>query len=56
MAERGLSGWHIVTLITACFAIIAMCAVVLLIGKDALIAMAMVLVLVVGVVSYFLYL
>jgi hypothetical protein len=56
MAERGLSGWQIVTLITACFAVICMCAVVLLIGKDALIAMAVVMVLAVGLVSYFLYL
>lgn len=56
MASRQLSGWHIVTLITACFAVIAMSAVALLIGKDALIAMAVILVFAVAAVSYFLYL
>ena len=56
MAERGLSGWQIVTLITACFAVIAISAVALIIGKDALIAVAVILVLSVAVVSYFLYL
>jgi hypothetical protein len=56
MAERSLSGWQIVTLITACVAVIAISAVALIIGKDALIAIAVILVLSVAVVSYFLYL
>ncbi len=49
MAERGLSGWQIVTLITACIAVIAISAVALIIGKDALIAIAVILVLSVAV-------
>ena len=52
MAERGLSGWQIVTLIIACVAVIAISAVALIIGKDALIAIAVILVLSVAVVSY----
>jgi hypothetical protein len=55
VAERQLSGWQIVTLITACFAVIAMSAVALILGKDALIAMAVILVLAVAATSYFLY-
>ena len=55
MAERQLSGWQIVTLITACFAVIAISAVALFLGKDAVIAIAVVLGLSVVVVSYFLY-
>ena len=56
MAERGLSGWQIVTLITACVVVIAISAVALIIGQDALIAIAVILVLSVAVVSYVLYL
>ena len=48
MAERGLSGWQIVALMIS--------AVALMIGKDAPIAIAVILVLSVAVVSYFLYL
>ena len=56
MPARELTGWQIVTLITACFAVIAICAVALIMGKDALIAIAVILVLSVAVVSYVLYL
>ena len=44
MAERGLSGWQIVTLITACVAVIAISAVALILGKEAVIALAVILV------------
>jgi len=55
MAERSLSGWQIVTLITACVAVISISAVALIIGKDALIAIAVILVLSVALVSWLLY-
>lgn len=38
-----LSGWQIVTLVTLCTAIIAIAAVALLLGKEAIIAAAVVL-------------
>jgi hypothetical protein len=44
MAERGLSGWQIVTLITGFAAVIALAAVALILGKDAVIALAVILV------------
>jgi len=55
MAERGLSGWQIVTLITGFFAVIAISAVALILGKDAVIAVAVVLVIGVALMSYLLY-
>ena len=39
-----LSGWQIVTLVTLCTAIVAIAAVALILGKDAIIAAAVVLV------------
>jgi hypothetical protein len=48
MAERRLSGWQIVYLITSLAAIVALAAVALIFGKDAVIMM--VLVVVVGMV------
>jgi uncharacterized membrane protein YgaE (UPF0421/DUF939 family) len=44
MPARELSGWQIVTLITACVAVIAISAVALILGKDAVIALAVILV------------
>ena len=44
MASRPFSGWQIVTLIVACLAIIAMAAVALILGKEAVIALAVILV------------
>ena len=55
MTTRQLSGWHIATLILAFAAVIAVAAVALILGKDALIALAIVLVLSVVCVSWFLY-
>ena len=55
MAARQLSGWQIVTLIVASVAVIAVSAVALILGKDALIALAIVLLLSVVCVSWFLY-
>ena len=55
MATRQLSGWQIVTLITASVAVIAVSAVALILGKDAVIALAVVLVLSVAFMSWFLY-
>ena len=55
MATRQLSGWQIVTLITASIAIISVSAVALILGKDAVIALGVVLVLSVVIVSWFLY-
>ena len=56
MASRQLSGWQIVTLIVACFAVIAMAAVALILGKDAIIAMAAILFFAIVLVSWLLYL
>ena len=56
MASRSLSGWHIVTLIVACFAVIAIAAVALILGKEAIIAMAAVLFFAIVLVSWLLYL
>lgn len=44
MRDRPLSGWQIVTLIMAFAAVIAVSAVALILGKDALIAIALILV------------
>jgi hypothetical protein len=44
MAARQLSGWQIVTLIMAFAAVIAVAAVALIMGKDAVIAIAVILV------------
>jgi hypothetical protein len=53
MAVR-LSGWQIAVLITAFTAVIAIAAVALILGKDAVISLAIILVIVVGFVSWFL--
>ena len=45
MAARQLSGWQIVTLIMAFAAVIAVAAVALIMGKDAVIGIAVILVL-----------
>ncbi len=51
MAEqRGLSGWHIVTLVALSLAVVAAAAVALILGKDAIISIAVILV--IGVVIY----
>jgi hypothetical protein len=52
MAERQLSGWHIATLIFAFSAVIAVAAVALILGKDAIIAIAVILVLIVAFFSW----
>jgi hypothetical protein len=52
VAARQLSGWQIATLILAFGAIIAVAAVALILGKDAIIALAVILVLVVAFVSW----
>jgi hypothetical protein len=52
MTARQLSGWQIATLILAFGAIIAVAAVALILGKDAIIALAVILVLVVAFVSW----
>ena len=44
MPARSLSGWQIVTLIVASLAILAIAAVALILGKDAIIALAVILV------------
>jgi hypothetical protein len=54
MAAPQLSGWQIATLILAFSAIIAVAAVALILGKDAVIAIAVILVLGVALVSWFL--
>ena len=54
MTTRQLSGWHIVTLILAFAAVIAVAAVALILGKDAVIGIAVILVLGVAFVSWFL--
>src|SRR5882724_13055819 len=48
-----LSGWQIVTLITALAAVIATAAVALILGKEALIAIAVILVIAVVVLGYY---
>ncbi len=52
MAARQLSGWQIATLILAFGAVIAVAAVALILGKDAVIAIAVILMLVVVFVSW----
>jgi hypothetical protein len=52
MAARQLSGWQIATLILAFSSVIAVAAVALILGKDAVIALAVILVLVVVFVSW----
>ena len=52
MAVRQISGWQIATLILAFSAVIAVAAVALILGKDAIIALAVILVLVVAFVSW----
>ena len=54
MAARGLSGWQMVTLIMAFGAVIAVAAVALILGKDAVIALAVILVAVIGISTWFL--
>ena len=54
MLVRQLSGWQIATLIMAFAAVIAVAAVALIMGKDAVIAIAVILVLGVAFVSWFL--
>jgi len=54
MPARSLSGWQIVALIMASIAVIAIAAVALILGKDALIALAVILVLAVALVAWFL--
>ena len=54
MPARSLSGWQIVTLIMASIAVIAMAAVALILGKEAVIAIAVILVLAVAFVTWFL--
>ena len=51
-----VSGWQIVTLIVACTAVIAISAVALILGKDAIIAMAAILFFSIVLVSWLLYL
>ena len=54
MAARQLSGWQIVTLIMASAAVIAVAAVALIMGVEALISIAVILVLGAALVSWFL--
>ena len=54
MRARQFSGWHLTTLILAFSAVIAVAAVALIMGKDAVIAIAVILVLGVAFVSWFL--
>jgi hypothetical protein len=54
MAARQLSGWQIVTLILAFSAVITVAAVALILGKDAVVGIAVILVLGVAFVSWFL--
>ena len=55
MATSQLSGWQIVTLIVAATAVIAVAAVALILGKDAIIAIAVIFVAAVALTSWFLY-
>jgi hypothetical protein len=54
MARLRLSGWQIVTLIMVFAAVIAISAVALILGKDAVIALAVVLVACIFLISWFL--
>jgi hypothetical protein len=54
MPARALSGWQIVTLIVTSLAIIATATVALILGKDAVIAIAIILLFGVGFVTWFL--
>ena len=54
MASRALSGWQIATLILAFCTVIAVAAVALILGKDAVIALAVLLVAVIGISAWFL--
>ena len=54
MPARSLSGWQIITLIVASLAVIAIATVALILGKDAVIAIAVILVLGVAFVTWFL--
>jgi hypothetical protein len=54
MPARALSRWQIVTLIVASLAIIATATVALTLGKDAVIAIAIILLFGVGFVTWFL--
>jgi nitrogen fixation protein FixH len=54
MPARQLSGWQMVTLIMAFAAVIAVAAVALILGKDAVIGIAVILVIGVPLVSWFL--
>ena len=55
MAARQLSGWQIVTLIMACAAVIAVAAVALILGAEAVISIVVALVIGAALVSWFLY-
>jgi hypothetical protein len=55
VAMKQLTGWQIVTLIVASIAVISMSAVALLLGKDAIIALAVVMVAAIALVSWLLY-
>ena len=55
MPARQLSGWHIVTLIVASIAVIAVSAVALILGKDAIIALAVVMVAAALLICWLLY-
>jgi hypothetical protein len=52
MAERGLSGWQIVTLIMGLAAVIALAAVALILGKDAVIGLAVIFVIGIVLVAW----
>jgi len=54
MVARPLSGWQIATLILAFSAVIAIAAVALILGKDAVISIAVILVVGIALVSWFL--
>jgi hypothetical protein len=54
MPARGLSGWQILTLIMGFAALIAMAAVVLVLGKDAVVAIAVILVFGTALAAWFL--
>lgn len=54
MVARPLSGWQIATLILAFSAVIAIAAVALILGKDAVISIAVILVIGVALTSWFL--
>jgi hypothetical protein len=54
MAGWRVSGWQIATLILAFGAVMAMAAVALILGKDAIIAIAVILVVSIALVTWFL--